>query len=121
MSGLGRPAEDGEARTLVGAIVGLLRWRARASGRARLRGAGTAGERTPRRSWRHVALLWSACLTTTGAYYAKDVLAAVSPQLMQAFGMSKAQYGALYGLLAIPNIFASVLGGALVDVIGSGT
>lgn len=71
-------------------------------------------------SWRHVALLWSACGLTLGAYYAKDVLAAVSPELMEEFGMSRQAYGALYGLPAIPNIFASLIGGGLVDGIGSG-
>lgn len=34
--------------------------------------------------------------------------------------MSREQYGALYGLPAIPNIFASLIGGALVDFMGSG-
>lgn len=71
-------------------------------------------------SWCHVALLWSACGLTLGAYYAKDVLAAVSPELMEEFGMSRQAYGALYGLPAIPNIFASLIGGGLVDTIGSG-
>lgn len=33
--------------------------------------------------------------------------------------MSRQAYGAIYGLPAIPNICASVLGGALVDSIGS--
>jgi hypothetical protein len=32
-------------------------------------------------SWQHVGLLWAACGLTVGAYYSKDVLAAVSPDV----------------------------------------
>lgn len=39
---------------------------------------------------------------------------------MKDFHISREAYGALYGLPAIPNIFASLLGGALVDTMESG-
>jgi len=35
------------------------------------------------------------------------------------FNMTKATYGALSGLPAIPNIFASPIGGAIVDKFGA--
>ena len=40
---------------------------------------------------------------------------------MDTFGMSRQEYGAIYGLPGIPNIFASLVGGAIVDRIGPGT
>jgi len=35
----------------------------------------------PSSSWRHIGLLWLACCLTIGAYYSKDVIAAVSPEV----------------------------------------
>ena len=40
-------------------------------------------------------------------------------QLMETFDMSRQEYGAIYGLPSIPNIFASVIGGAVVDRISA--
>lgn len=43
--------------------------------------AATSSAASPTTSWRHVGLLWAACGLTVGAYYSKDVLAAVSPDV----------------------------------------
>jgi len=49
----------------------------------------------------HIFLLWAACWVAFGAAFAKTVLSAVSPAIIEGFGISKSLFGALAGLPAI--------------------
>ncbi|EWM23024.1 hypothetical protein Naga_100604g3, partial [Nannochloropsis gaditana] len=44
-------------------------------------------------TWGHRALLWAACFAAFGAAYAKTIIAAVAPSLIEDFGISKSVYG----------------------------
>lgn len=98
----------------------------------------------PGTKW-HKALIILASSVSFGGSFARTILSAVSGdvrmsmiffplsasfpyhvfknycrQIMTDFQMTRETYGALSGLPAIPNIFASPIGGAIVDRLGAG-
>lgn len=52
-----------------------------AAAAALARKSSSEGGQPSSSSWRHIGLLWLACCLTIGAYYSKDVIAAVSPEV----------------------------------------
>mmetsp|Transcript_8020 Transcript_8020/g.15692 ORF Transcript_8020/g.15692 Transcript_8020/m.15692 type:complete len:505 (-) Transcript_8020:412-1926(-) len=57
-------------------------------------------------------------LLSLGGSFARDVIAAVSPQIRQSFGLSHARYAFIASLQGLPNVVLAFITGAVVDSIG---
>jgi MFS family permease len=72
----------------------------------------------PSRGFRWVVLIFIS-LTMFGNYYVYDCIAPVADLLVKQLGFSESNIGLLQAIYSIPNIFMVVIGGYIVDRIGT--
>ena len=72
----------------------------------------------PSRTFRWVVLIFIS-LTMFGNYYVYDCIAPIADLLAKQLGFSESNIGLLQAIYSIPNIFMVVIGGYVVDRIGT--
>ena len=71
-----------------------------------------------RKKWRWFTLFLS-CVYILGNYYCYDEPAALEIQMEHDFSMSKQEFGFLYSVYSLPNLFLPFLGGIIFDKMGT--
>jgi predicted MFS family arabinose efflux permease len=69
-----------------------------------------------RERWMILALM---SILLYGVYYAYNAVVPLADSIIRQFGISRAQYGLLYSYYSIPNFVIVLIGGILVDKIGT--
>ncbi|MBN1895062.1 MFS transporter [bacterium] len=70
------------------------------------------------RPYRFIILLF-ASLLTFGSYFAYDIIGAVAPSLVEQLGAGRGTVGTLYTMYSIAAIFSVLVGGILIDRLGT--
>ncbi|MFQ6082090.1 MAG: MFS transporter [Candidatus Aminicenantia bacterium] len=73
----------------------------------------------PTRTLYRFSILFFVALLTYGSYFAYDSLGAISPLLIEILGIGREQIGTTYSAYSIAAIFSVLLGGLLIDRIGT--
>src|SRR5688572_100205 len=79
---------------------------------------GGAPKAPPPPAWRWAVLI-AVSLAMFGNYYAYDAIAPVAESLQRILGFSDTQIGTLNAIYSLPNVVMVLIGGVIVDRIGT--
>ena len=80
--------------------------------------SGPLTTREPSRGYRWLVLL-AMSVAVYGSYYAFDYIGPLAPLLSRQLGFSDSEIGLLQAIFSLPNIFMVLIGGAIVDRVGT--
>ena len=83
-----------------------------------LNAPGIAGRPQPTRLYRWLVLVFIS-LAMFGNYYVYDCIAPVADLLVKQLGFSDSNIGLLQAIYSLPNVFMVLIGGLIVDRIGT--
>ena len=73
----------------------------------------------PKRKAYRFSVLAFASLLTFGSYFAYDIIGAIAPTLVEDLNADRGMVGAMYGAYSVAAIFSVLIGGVLIDRLGT--